>query len=65
MHANRRDIVMNAKVYLRQASSIVMRCRRAGCLSSGSNSRGYLSELPPYIYTITAENPYPSMDTPP
>jgi CDP-paratose 2-epimerase len=23
-----------------------------------------ISELPPYIYTIIAENPYPSMDTP-
>ncbi|OPF18612.1 hypothetical protein B1L04_03715 [Microcystis aeruginosa KW] len=24
-----------------------------------------ITELPPYIYTIIAENPYPSMDTPP
>ncbi|BCU12608.1 hypothetical protein MAN88_31720 [Microcystis aeruginosa] len=24
-----------------------------------------ITELPPYIYTITAENPYPSMDAPP
>jgi hypothetical protein len=23
-----------------------------------------ITELPPYIYTIIAENPYPSMDTP-
>jgi hypothetical protein len=23
-----------------------------------------IPELPPYIYTIIAENPYPSMDTP-
>jgi hypothetical protein len=27
-------------------------------------SNHYISELPPYIYTIIAENPYPSMDTP-
>ena len=26
--------------------------------------QAYISELPPYIYTIIAENPYPSMDTP-
>jgi hypothetical protein len=24
-----------------------------------------IPELPPYIYTTIAENPYPSMDTPP
>ena len=24
----------------------------------------FIPELPPYIYTIIAENPYPSMDTP-
>ncbi|MFN7247708.1 MAG: hypothetical protein ACK5UO_13890, partial [Microcystis sp.] len=24
-----------------------------------------ITELHPYIYTITAENPYPSMDAPP
>jgi hypothetical protein len=24
-----------------------------------------IPELPPYIYTIIAENPYPSMDAPP
>jgi len=24
-----------------------------------------MSGLPPYIYTIIAENPYPSMDAPP
>jgi hypothetical protein len=25
----------------------------------------YITELPPYIYTTIAENPYPSMDAPP
>jgi hypothetical protein len=24
-----------------------------------------ITELPPYIYTIIAQNPYPSMDVPP
>ena len=27
--------------------------------------QGFIAELPPYIYTTIAENPYPSMDVPP
>ncbi|WP_441338664.1 transposase-like zinc-binding domain-containing protein [Microcystis sp. M59BS1] len=41
------------------------------CQSDHINKNGhrgqkqnYIPELPPYIYTIIAENPYPSMDTP-
>jgi len=30
-----------------------------------SPKQGMITELPPYIYTIIAENPYPSMDAPP
>ncbi len=41
------------------------------CQSDHINKNGhrgqkqnYISELPPYIYTTIAENPYPSMDAP-
>jgi len=34
-------------------------------MAQGGSIGGLISELPPYIYTTIAENPYPSMDAPP